>query len=73
MYLCDGADKITIRLGSTATLSIPPTPLVFCSPVSYTDPQLLKFSENEEIIDDYGRNSRDEDAFEDDASEGRAE
>jgi hypothetical protein len=69
-YLCDGTDKITVRLGSTATLSIPFTPLSFMSPVSYTDPQLLKFSSDAETADDYGRNSRDDDAFEDDASEG---
>jgi hypothetical protein len=71
-YLCDGADKITVRLGSTATLSIPATPLPFLSPVSYTDPQLLKFSSDAETADDYGRDSRDDDAFEDDASEGGA-
>jgi hypothetical protein len=69
-YLCDGTDKITVRLGSTATLSMPFTPLSFMSPVSYTDPQLLKFSSVAETADDYGRNSRDDDAFEDDASEG---
>jgi hypothetical protein len=69
-YLCDGADKITVKLGSKATLSIPSTPLPFCSPVSYTDPQLLKFIEDEEIADDYGRDARDDDAFEDDAPEG---
>lgn len=69
-YLCDGADKITVRLGSTATLSIPSTPLPFLSPVSYTDPQLLKFSSDAETADDYGRDSRDDDAFEDDAPEG---
>jgi hypothetical protein len=69
-YLCDGTDKITVRLGSTATLSIPFTPLSFMSPVSYTDPQLLKFSSDAETADDYGRNSRDDDTFEDDASEG---
>ncbi len=69
-YLCDGADKITVKLGSAATLSIPSTPLPFCSPVSYTDPQLLKFIEDEETADDYGRDSRDDDAFEDGASEG---
>jgi hypothetical protein len=67
-YLCDGADKITIKLGSTATLSFPATPLPFCSPVSYTDPQLLKYQEDAETADDYGRGSRDDDAFEDDAS-----
>src|SRR6266699_1327800 len=62
-YLCDGADHITVKLGSTASLNIPPTPLPFCSPVSYTDPQLLRFSEDDETADDYGRDSRD-DAFE---------
>jgi hypothetical protein len=38
--------------------------------VSYTDPQLLKFIEDEETADDYGRDSRDEDAFEDGPPEG---
>lgn len=38
-YLCEGADKITVRLGSNICLTIPPTPLSFCSPVSYTDPK----------------------------------
>jgi hypothetical protein len=69
-YLCKGADKITVKLGSTASLTIPPTSLPFCSPVSYTDPQLLRFSEDDENADDYGRDSRDDDAFEDDPSEG---
>lgn len=69
-YLCDGADKITVELGSTVTLSIPPTPLPFCSPVSYSDPQLLRFSEDDETADDYGRNSRDEDVFEDAPEDG---
>jgi hypothetical protein len=72
-FLCDGADKITVKLGSTVTLSIPPTPLPYCSPVSYTDPQLLRFSEDVETADDYGRDSRDDDAFEDEASEGGQE
>jgi hypothetical protein len=69
-YLCNGADKMTIRLGSTASLSIPSAPLPFCSPVSYTDPQLLKYEEDAETADDYGRDSRDDDAFEDGATEG---
>jgi TIR domain-containing protein len=46
-YLCEGTDKITLTLGSTASLTISPTPLLFCSPVSYTDPQLLRFSEDD--------------------------
>jgi hypothetical protein len=69
-YLCDGADKITVRLGSKVSLSIPPNPLPFCSPVSYIDPQLLRFAEDDETADDYGQDSHDGDAFEDDASEG---
>jgi hypothetical protein len=69
-YLCDGADKITVKLGSTASLSLLPNPLPFCSPVSYTDPQLLKYSEEAETADDYGRDTRDDDAFEDDLPEG---
>lgn len=69
-YLCEGADKITVTLGSTASLTIPPTPLPFGSPVSYADPQMLRFSEDDEAADDYGRDSRDDDAFEDEPSEG---
>ena len=64
-YLSDGADKINLTLGSNVTLSIAPAPLSFCSPMSYTDPQLLRYSEDDEAADDYGRDSRDEDAFED--------
>lgn len=66
---CIGS-RITVKLGSKASLTIPPTPLPFCSPVSYTDPQLLRFSEDDETADDYGRDSRDDDAFEDEAPEG---
>ncbi len=69
-YLCDGADKVVVKLGSAATLFIPPTPLPFCSPVSYTDPQLLRFSEDDEVADDYGRESHDDDAFEDEPDGG---
>jgi hypothetical protein len=69
-YLCDGAGQITMKLESIASLSIPSIPLLFCSPVSYTDPQLLRHEEDAETADDYGRDSRDDDAFEDDAAEG---
>lgn len=69
-YLCDGASEITLALGSKQNLTMPPTPLPFCSPVSYTDPQLLRFSEDDETADDYGGDSRDENPFEDDPSEG---
>jgi len=69
-YLCNGADKIIVKLGNTASLTIPATPLLFCSPVSYTDPQLLRFSEDDETANDYGRDSHDDEAFEDEAPEG---
>ena len=47
-------------------------PLAFCSLVSYTNPQLSRFSEDDETADDYGRDSPDEGAFED-GPEGEAE
>jgi len=72
-HLCDGTNKITVKLGSNVSLSIPPNPMPYLSPVSYTDPQLLRFVEDEETADDYGRDGRDEDAFEDDPSEGGTE
>jgi hypothetical protein len=72
-YLCDGSDKISVKLGSTVSLSIRPSPMSYRSPVSYTDPQLLRFEEDAEIAEDYGRDSSDDEAFEDDPSEGGAE
>lgn len=72
-HLCDGADKIIVKLGSKASLSIPPNPMPYLSPVSYTDPQLLRYVDDEETADDYGRDGRDDDAFEDDPSEGSTE
>jgi hypothetical protein len=67
-YLCNGADKITLKLGRRASLNIPSTPLPFRSPVSYTDPQLLRFSEDDETADDYGRDFPEDAAFQDGAS-----
>ncbi|MGH9734209.1 MAG: toll/interleukin-1 receptor domain-containing protein [Candidatus Acidiferrales bacterium] len=72
-YLCDGADNITVKLGSNISLLIPPSPMPYRSPVSYTDTQLLRYEEDAEAADDYGRDARDDDAFEDDPSEGGAE
>jgi len=69
-YLCEGTDRITVMLGSKASLTIAPTPLPFRSPVSYTDPQLLRYVEDDETADDYGRDSRDDDAFEDESGIG---
>ena len=64
-YLCDGAERITMKLGSTVSLTVSPSPLLFCSPVSYTDPQLLNVTDDAGLVDDYGRDSQEDDAFED--------
>lgn len=70
-YLCNGTDRITVKLGSVSNLTIPPTPLLFRSPVAYTDPQLLSYEEGAETAHDYGGD--DDDAYEDDASESEKE
>jgi hypothetical protein len=62
---------MTIRLGTAASLTIPAKPMSFKSPVTYTDPQLLRYSEDDETADDYGRHSRDDDAFEDEPEGGK--
>jgi hypothetical protein len=71
-YLCGEADTVTIRLGNAVSISVPPRPLLYCSAVAYTDPQLLRFSEDDETADDYGRGTGDDDPFEDE-SQGGAE
>jgi hypothetical protein len=64
-HLCGDGSEIQMKLGSAASLTVAPTPLLFQSPVSYTDPQLLRFSDDVDLADDYGRDTGDEDAFED--------
>jgi hypothetical protein len=64
-HLCGDGPEIQMKLGSAASLTVAPTPLLFQSPVSYTDPQLLRFSDDVDLADDYGRDTGDEDAFED--------
>jgi hypothetical protein len=71
-YLSEGGDHIQMRLGSVATLSVGSFPLLFQSPVSYTDPQLLRIGDETEQADDYGRDSQEDDVFED-AAEGATE
>jgi hypothetical protein len=71
-YLCDGAAEITVKLGSTVSLSVSASPVPYRSPVSYTDPQLLRYVESEETADDYGGDGGDDEAFEDTPSEGQA-
>ena len=64
-YLCGDGTDIQMRLGSSASLTVAAAPLLFRSPVSYTDPQLLRFTGDVDPADDYGRDAGDEDAFED--------
>lgn len=60
-----GGSGLQMKLGSKATLSVSATPVLFQSPVSYTDPQLLKPVDGLEPVDDYGRESQEDDVFED--------
>jgi hypothetical protein len=71
-HLCGDGTEIKMNLGSAASLTVAPTPLLFQSPVSYTDPQLLRFSDDVDLADDYGRDTGEEEAFED-APEADAE
>ncbi|MGA2741835.1 MAG: toll/interleukin-1 receptor domain-containing protein [Bryobacteraceae bacterium] len=64
-HLCRDGAEIQMTLGRAASLTVAPTPLLLQSPVSYTDPQLLRFSDDVDLADDYGRDAGDEDAFED--------
>jgi len=62
-YLAEGTDCITISLGSDVSLRVAIWPVVFMSPVAYTDPQLM---DQELLPDDYGLSPEDgEGAFED--------
>ena len=63
-HLCGDEAEIQMMVGRAASLTVAPTPLLFQSPVSYTDPQLLRFSDDVDLADDYGRDAGDEDAFE---------
>lgn len=64
-YLADGCAEIQMNLGSKAKLSLSTIPVLFRSPVSYTDPQLLKPADDLEPVDDYGRDLGQEEYFED--------
>lgn len=64
-HLCDGNTGLQMKLGSKETLLVSATPVLFQSPVSYTDPQLLRTVEGSEPADDYGRELQDDEVFED--------
>ena len=62
-YLAEGSDCIRVPLGSDVSLTVATWPVVFKSPVAYTDPQLI---DTELTVDDYGRSPEEgEDPFED--------
>jgi hypothetical protein len=70
-YLASEDGNIVLRLGSNVFLTVSSRPLMFSSPVSYVDPQILRKSrEDVEPIDDYGGRTRDEDdPFSDEGSD----
>jgi len=69
-YLANPDGKIVLKLGSDVVVEVASRPLMFKSPVSYTDPQMLRRSPEEaEPVDDYGREmSGEDDPFSDEAS-----
>lgn len=69
-YLCGDSNEIQMRLGSSASLTVSPNPFMFQSPVSYVDPQLMRFSDDMDLADDYGRDIQEDDIFEDVSEEG---
>ena len=66
-YLADDDGIIRMKLGSDVTLSLPNRPIGFTSPVAYTDPQILREVELEQLADDYGRDDEEPEAYGDDA------
>jgi hypothetical protein len=71
-YLADDDGVIRMKLGSDTRLCLASRPIAFSSPVAYTDPQILRERELEELPDDYGRDQDDEDdAFGDDPEGGQ--
>jgi len=71
-FLCGGADAITMQLGSGVSLSLQPWPILFQSPVAYTDPQLIaKLPDDGDahVADDYGRELDADEPLEDDPEE----
>lgn len=70
-YLANSDQKIILKLGSDVSATIHSRPVMFKSPVSYTDPQTLrKNTEETEVIDDYDAGAYDEqDPFNDEASD----
>jgi len=61
-HLANQDGDIVLKLGCGVCMKFSPLPLMFISPVSYTDPQILrKASEQVEPPDDYGGEAPDQD------------
>jgi len=61
-HLANQDGDIVLKLGCDVSMKVSPLPLMFNSPVSYTDPQILrKTSEQVEPPDDYGGEAPDQD------------
>ena len=54
-HLADDDGVVRMKLGSDAHLALSNRPISFNSPVAYTDPQILRETELEELAEDYGR------------------
>ena len=54
-----------MKLGSKAKLSVSITPVFFQSPISYTDPQIFRLTDDLEPTGDYGEDLLDDDVFKD--------
>ena len=64
-YLADGGAELEMKLGSKAKLSVSITPVFFQSPISYTDPQIFRLTDDLEPTGDYGEDLLDDDVFKD--------
>ena len=69
-YLADEDGVIRMKLGSGINLSLASRPINFNSPAAYTDPQILRAEDLEQLPDDYGRDEGEEDEAYGDEQEG---
>jgi len=65
-YLAEGQDAVNMPVSPDLSICVGRLPILFRSPVAYTDPQELDEEAIAVIVDDFGRHpGDDEDAFED--------
>ncbi|HZQ55277.1 MAG TPA: toll/interleukin-1 receptor domain-containing protein [Bryobacteraceae bacterium] len=68
-YLADEDGVIRLSVGENTSLDLCKTPITFTSPVAYTDPQILREEELEQLPEDYGREDDEDDAYADDGED----